>query len=66
MKYGLKRKCGTTMVHYASPTIVAIILFKLIQNVASNNDTKGNNINSILLTDSSTDNPTQTTKIEGE
>ena len=60
--------CGKDMVQYARPTIVAIIFLKLFQIVASNNVTKGNNINSILLADSSTHNLTQTSKIglEGE
>ena len=64
MKYVWKRKCCKTMVNYA----IAITLFQLIQSVASNNETKENYVNNILIQDSSTYNLTHNSKfgIEGE
>ena len=65
-KRALKRRCGSVMVYYASPTLIASVLLKLIEFVlASNNDTQGT---SIVFSDTSIYNLTHNTKpgIEGE
>ena len=65
-KRALKRRCGCAMVYYASPTLIASVLFKLIEFVlASNNDTQGT---TIVLSDTSIYNLTHNTNpaIEGE
>ena len=65
-KRALKRRCGSVMVYYASPTLIASVLLKLIEFVlASNNDTQGT---SIVFSDTSTYNLTHNAKadIEGE
>ena len=65
-KRALKRRCGSVMVYYASPTLIASVLLKLIEFVlASNNDTQGT---SIVFSDTSIFNLTHNTKagIEGE
>ena len=65
-KRALKRRCGCAMVYYASPTLIASVLFKLIEFVlASNNDTQGT---TIVLSDTSIYNLTHNTNpaFEGE
>ena len=65
-KRAFKRRCSSAMVYYASPTLIASVLFKLIEFVlASNNETHET---SIVLSDSSIYNLTHNTQpgIEGK